>query len=145
MTSISQNVRFHAVVPDDVEFNHPAGAALIRRLSTDIASSGWVVDEFDNWRDCGWSVICRRGTSVLDVSVAQIQTNEWMLQVNAHRIPGFLGRLFGAEQSATPADVYDLAIDIHRALASAEWLGRPLWRWDGFPEEDHSTPEPRRF
>jgi hypothetical protein len=139
----SQNLRFAATVPEDAEFDHPAGAALMRRLSAELSTAGWSIDEMDNWRDCGWSVVCRRGSSVLEVVVSQIQDGQWMLQVSPQRSPGLIGRLFGSRPSASPADVHELAVAVHHALSTLQYLGSPQWRWDGFPDERHSTPEPR--
>lgn len=139
----SLNLRFTATVPNDAEFDHPAGAALIRQLSAELAAAGMSTDEWDNWRDCGWSVDCRRGSSELEVVVSQIEEGEWMLQVCPRRLPGLIGRLFGSKPSASATEVYDLALAVHRALAAIGYLGRPQWCWDGFPDENNSTPEPR--
>jgi len=140
----SQNLRFAATVPKDAEFDHPAGAALMRRLSSELAAAGWSTDEMDNWRECGWSVLCRRGSSALEVVVSQIQDGQWMLQVSPQRSPGLIGSLFGGKPSASPGDVHELAVAVHRALSTLQYLGNPQWRWDGFPDEKHSTSEHER-
>jgi hypothetical protein len=139
----SQNLRFTASIPKDAEFVHPAGASLIRRLSADLAAAGWITNEMENWRDCGWSVVCRRDSSVLEVVVSQIQEGQWMLQVSPQRSPGSIGGLFGRKPSASPRDVHALAVAIHRALSTLQYLGSPQWRWDGFPDERHCTSEPQ--
>ncbi len=138
----SQNLRFAAWVPADAEFDHPPGAALMRRLSAEVSTAGWHTDEMNNWRDCGWSVACSRGSGQLQVVLSQIQDGEWMLQIAPHRVPGFLGGLVGSKASATPAEVYELALSVHHALLAAGFLGSPQWRWDGFPDDEHSTIEP---
>jgi hypothetical protein len=140
---ISQNLRFAATVREDTEFDHPPGAALMRRLAAELTLAGWITDEMDNWRDCGWSVVCRRGSSDLEVVVSQIQDGEWMLQVSPHRVPGLISGLFGSRPSATVTDVHELAVAVHRTLITAQYLGSPRWRWDRFPDDAHSTPEPR--
>ena len=139
----SQNLRFTATAPVDSEFDHPAGAALMRRLSSELAAAGWSTEEMDNWRDCGWSVICRRASSELEVAVSQIQGDEWMLQVSPRRVPGIISGLFGSKPSATSSEVHALALSVHRALSAAQFLGSARWRWDGFPDENHSTAEPQ--
>ena len=141
--SISQNLLFTAKVPRDAEFDHPAGAWLMRRLAIELASAGWSTGEMDNWRDCGWSVVCRRGSSELDVRLSQLTDGTWMLQVRPHYSPGLLGRLLGGESSASPQDMYQLAVATHRALTALQYLGSPRWRWDGFPGKGDSTGEPR--
>ena len=139
---LSQNLLFEATSPKDTEFEHPPGAALIRRLSATLASAGWETAEIDNWRDCGWSVICRRQTSELEVVLSQVPEGRWMLQVAPMRVPGLISRWFGGSQSATTEQVYELACSVHRALSDAQFLGNPRWQWDGFPDDNHSTPEP---
>jgi hypothetical protein len=140
---ISQNLKFTATVQKDAEFDHPPGAALMRRLAGELATAGWSTDEMDNWRDCGWSVGCRRGSSELEVVVSQIQDGQWMLQVSPQRRPGLIGSLFGGKPSASPGDVHELAVAVHRGLSTLQYLGSPQWHWDGFPDEKHSTSEPR--
>ncbi len=115
----------------------------MRRLSAELAAAGWSTDEMDNWRDCGWSVGCRRATSELEVVVSQIEDGQWMLQVSPRRVPGLIGGLFGSKPSATATDVHELALAVHRALSTLQYLSSPQWRWDGFPDEKHSTPEPQ--
>jgi hypothetical protein len=140
---ISQNLRFTATVQKDAEFEHPPGAALMRSLASELSKVGWSTDEMDNWRDSGWSVGCRRAASELEVVVAQIEDGEWMLQVSPQSRPGLVGRIFGGKASATPTEVHELALAVHRALSTLQYLGSPQWRWDGFPDEKHSTSEPR--
>ena len=113
----------------------------MRRLSAELGIAGWRTNEMDNWRDCGWSVLCSRGAGQLQVALSQIHNDEWMLQVVPQRVPGFFGGLVGSNPSATPAGVYELAVSVHRALSVAGCLGSSRWRWDGFPDDEHSTPE----
>ena len=140
---ISQNLRFTASVPKDAEFDHPAGAALMRRLSAELAAAGWRTDEMDNWRDCGWSVVCHRGSSQLEVVVSWVARGYWMLQINPRGVPGVISSLFGSKPTASTADVHELALAIQQVLSTLQYLGSPQWRWDGFPDEKHSTSEPR--
>src|SRR4051812_21059987 len=109
---ISQNLWFTAEVPKDLEFENPEGAALMRSLSTELAAAGWQSDEMDNWRDCGWSVVCQRGPSELEVVVSQIEDGQWMLQVSPKKKPGAIGRLFGGKPSAGPSEVQELAVAV---------------------------------
>jgi hypothetical protein len=140
---ISQNLRFTATVPKDEEFDHPLGAALMRRLSPELVAAGWSTDEMENWRDCGWLVACRRTSTELEVVVTWVQSGYWMMQVSPRHVPGLIGRLLGDKPSASPSDVHELALTVHRALYTLQYLGNPQWRWDGFPDETHSTSEPK--
>jgi hypothetical protein len=138
----SQNLRFKATVPKDAEFDHPSGAVLMRRLVASLSSVGWKTKEMENWRDCGWSAGCSRGSAELEVVVSQIDDAEWMLQVSPQRAPGLINSLFGSKPSATPTDVFDLAVAVHRALSTLQYLTNPQWRWDGLPDEKHFASEP---
>jgi len=140
---ISQNLRFTATVPKDSEFEHPAGALLMRSLSAELTTSGWSAGQLDNWRDSGWLVVCRRGSSELKVVLSWVDRGYWMLQVSPRRSPPLIGRLLGDSPSATPAEVHGLALAVHQALSTLQYLGSPHWRWDGFPDEKHSKPEPQ--
>lgn len=141
---IFQNLCFTATVPNDTEFEHPPGAFLMRRLSDELTLAGWRTDEMDNWRDCGWSAVCHRNSSEFEVVVcSSARHGNWILQVTPRRVPGVIRRLLGAKPSATPTDVHELALAVHRSLSMLQCLGSPRWRWDGFPDEKHSTPEPR--
>jgi|SRR5579872_5645721 len=139
---ISQNLRFWADSPADDEFSHPDGAGLMRRLYSRIASAGWLVEEMENWRDCGWSTVCQRGNGKLQIAFASIADREWILQIGPEYIPGCLGGLFGWRPSAAPNDIFELALVVHQALASDGLLANPRWQWDGFPDE-RSAPEPK--
>jgi hypothetical protein len=141
---VSQNLRFAASPAENPEFDHPLGASLMRELSAELTEDGWDTDEMENWRDCGWFVGCRRGASELEVVVSQIEDGQWMLQVSPRHIPGFVSGLFGSKVSAPPASVHELAVAVHRLLSKLNYLGNPLWRWDGFPDEEFSMPEPQR-
>ncbi|MES2466480.1 MAG: hypothetical protein V4675_04200 [Verrucomicrobiota bacterium] len=141
---VSQNLKFNAAVQKDAEYDYPPGAALMRRLAAELAKAGWHTDEMDNWRDCGWSVGCGRGSSKLEVVVSQVQDGQWMLQVSPKRSPGVMGRLFGGKPSASTGDVHELAVVVHHGLSALHYLGSPQWRWDAIPDEKHSTSEPRK-
>ena len=96
----------------------------------------------DNWSDCGWSVACSRGSGQLQVVLSQIEDGVWLLQIAPHRVPGFFGGLVDSKPSASSKEVYELAFAVHRGLSVHGFLNSPRWRWDGFPDDEHSTPEP---
>ena len=139
---ISQNLRFTATVPNDTEFEHPPGAILMRRLSHELLVAGWRTGEMDNWRDCGWSVMCGHTAFELEVVLSQLPNGRWILQVSPSKVPGLISRLFGGRQSATIEQVHELAAAVHRSLSNADLLGDRRWRWDGFPDDNNLTPEP---
>ena len=136
------NLRFTADAPEDAEFEHPAGAALMRDLSAGLSAAGWSTDEMGNWRDCGWSVVCRRDTQELEVVLSWVQRGYWLLQIRPHHEPGFLRRWLGSVPSASSDAVHKLALAVHRALLASQVLGDPRWRWDNFPDDASSAPEP---
>jgi len=138
----SQNVAFEGIAPSDAEFAHPPGLSIIRMLTTGLRNAGWSVSDFENWRDCGWSLECNRQEATLLVALAQTEGQKWMLQISPLRVPGPLGRLFGGKRSAAPRDVFELARAVHALLAHETTFSQMRWRWDGYPDEARSTLEP---
>ncbi len=139
----SLNATFGGVAPVDTEWPHPEGAGLVRFLQQGVRQSGWSVGEFDNWRDVGWNFVSSRDTTRLDLIVTSVGPRSWMLQVSPASAPGLLGRVFGAHPSAGPADVFELAMLVHRILSGAGPYQHFRWQWDGPPTEQ-SAPQPEQ-
>ena len=98
----------------------------------------------NNWRDCGWSIGCHRGSSQLEIVLSQIQDDQWILQVSPQRVPGIISGLFGRKVSASADTVQELALDVHRSLSSVQYFDAPLWCWDGFPDDTNASHEPQQ-
>lgn len=141
---ISQNVAFTGDAEPDAEFDRPPGVSIARLLTKDLKSAGWEVSEFDNWRDCGWSLDCTRGNAQLRVVLAETGESAWMLQIAPLRMPGLVERLFGfgRRPSATASDILALAQAVHGILTQQSRFSDWKWRWDGPPSAKHSTPKP---
>jgi hypothetical protein len=75
----------------------------MRQLSADLTAAGYQCSEIDNWRDCGWSVVCRRASTEIEVVVAEIPIDAWMLQVRPYYRPGPVGRCSAARGLQRPA------------------------------------------
>lgn len=142
--TISQNVRFSGFATPDDEFDHPAGASIARLLYAGLQDTKWTVSEFDNWRDCGWSLDCSDGSTRLFIAFSQMEAGEWMLQVAPKYNTGFLGKLLGGSVSAQPSETTELAKLIHTILQGSELFRNYMWTWDGFPEEENSDWEPQQ-
>ena len=141
--STSQNCAFTAKPDEDPEFDHPAGATLARLLKRELELAGWATSDIENWRDCGWSVVCDRGGKKLEVVVAALPDDgRWMLQVAPVFVARFIGRLFGRVSSATQTDVLSLAKEVDRVLKDSGHAGDALWCWDGFPKSGSATSQP---
>jgi hypothetical protein len=128
----SQNASFLGPTRPGPRIIDPPGEFIALQLQTGLKSRGWDPGEVDNWRDSGWLLTCRRGPSELEMIVVA-HDPRWFLQIAPIRLPGPLGRLLGRTPSATPADTYDLARDVHQLLAS-DGFAEFLWRWDGLPD-----------
>ncbi len=141
---LSQNARFVAAFPVDPEFDHPPGAWLARRVQAVLGEQSWVTDEFDNWRDCGWVVRCKRGEADLEVRFAALAAgnDQWSLQVTPTRSRGLLGRLVGGRASATPHDCFVLARAVDACLLATGKCSALRWAWDGDPETVPSAESP---
>jgi hypothetical protein len=127
------------------QIEHPRGASIARLLQSQLESKGWKGGELENWRDCGWSFLCSKGNTQLEVAVSGLQdASEWMLQIAPVLTPGFWGRLLGQTPSATPNDCFAVAKEVHGTLRTNNSFSRFMWRQDGFPDERNSTPEPAK-
>ena len=133
----SQNAIFASPAPPGPRVIEPPGEFIAVKLQSDVSARGWSTGEVDNWRDAGWSFPCRRGTSALEVIVTA-DDPRWFLQIVPIYLPGFLGRILGRAPSATPADTYALANDVH-AVLSSDGFSDCLWCWDGPPDENSSS------
>jgi hypothetical protein len=137
----SQNATFLGAVSPDAEFDHPEGLPVLRVLREGLRSGTWTLGEFENWRDSGWSVACRRGGSEVELVVASTGTpEEWMVQIAPCKIPGLLGRALGRAASASADQCQEVALLVHPILAGR--FTRLRWRWDGFPDDWNSTAAP---
>jgi len=140
----SQNATFHGSVTPDAEYEHPAGLPIVRALGAELNARSWITGEFDNWRDCGWSIPCGRDGGEMQLVVAPASSaDEWTLQIAPVRVPGPLGRALGRVPSASAVHCYELATEVHSVLSRQ--FARLRWRWDGSPDEEHSTPAPTRL
>ncbi len=140
--ALSQNARFSVDIISDQTIEHPLGGSIARMLMAGLATRGWEVSDVDNWRDSGWSFTCGRRTLNLQVVLAgTVDSSEWLVQIVPTFVPGVLGRLFGRRASASTALIFAVAQDVHSILL--EEGGRDFkWCWDGYPEEETSTPQP---
>lgn len=139
----SLNVRFTGAAPPDREFDHPAGASIAKLLQNKLTNIGWKTEEFDNWRDCGWFFQCSKDAARIQIAFAQGEKDEWMLQVSPTILPGFIGKIFGKLPSATPENVLLMAKDVNNILRNDKIYSNFKWCWDGFPDDNNSTPEPK--
>ena len=140
--STSLNVLFAGTPPPDPEFEHPRGCSIARLLHERLQQSAWDPADFDNWRDCGWSIECTRDGSLVQISIADVPDVGWLLQVAPTSMPGLVGRLRKKVVSATPQQIFDLAITVHAILSSSELFSDFQWCWEGYPEDEDTTPIP---
>lgn len=137
----SQNVRFKGSCEEDTEYDHPRGASIARLLQKELQGSGWEAQDFENWRDQGWSILCENSGSSLIVCFSCIGEDEWMLQVAPEYTPGLFGKMFGKEATSTNETCLNLSRVIHKVLINSGFSIQG-WCWDGYPEEGNSTNEP---
>jgi hypothetical protein len=73
---------FQASFPVDPEYGHPEGCYLARKIESRLRSVFPEVHEFDNWRDCGWSVSCMVESTLFWICFARyVKHEEWQLFV----------------------------------------------------------------
>lgn len=136
----SQNVRFSGRAPE-VELEHLPGASIAKHFRDSLPSRGWDVSDVECWRDSGWSVTCQRPNSKLAIVIAKVG-EEWFLQIAPSYVPGFVGWLLRKRSSASAEGIQALALDVFSLLSESGRFQDFMWRWDGFPEPDSSTPCP---
>jgi hypothetical protein len=138
---LSQNVTFAGLVADDSEFDHPPGMALAHQLHAALAKRSWTVGEIDNWRDTGWEIPCERNDARLVVVIMAADSESWVGQIHPTDVPGLIGRALGHRPSATDADVFALAVDVHAILVEGGFQ-QTRWSWDSLREDGDVGPPP---
>ena len=141
---LSQNARFQDETAVAADRGHPKGYSYIARLSEGLLSRGWQVGDPENWRDCGWSCLCAKGSGRLLLIISSRSGPEWVLQISPEYVPGFVARLLGGTASASDDDMFALATDVDAILRGAGTCSGLMWRWDGRPEEGTAQARPPR-
>lgn len=140
---LSQNVLFVGESYGDDPLG-PPGWGIARHIAGELRGRGFNPDPTENWRDCGWSTNLAIGEAALQVALTQTtESNLWMLQVACVNQPGFLACLFGAKRSDRSSELFEIASTIHRILMEGGYR-EIRWCIDGYPDDENSTPEPRR-
>jgi hypothetical protein len=67
---------------------------------------------------------------------------EWFLQIAPSYVPGLIGWLSRKCPSAPPDAIQALAQDAFSVLTEKGRFEGFMWRWDEFPDQGNSTPEP---
>ena len=137
----SQNLLFAGVVPQDARHPEPPGWAIAQLLCEGAKAQGWMPEEPDNWRDCGWSFQCRRDIAKLEIALAPYGEERWIVQVGPAECPGLIGRMLGKMPSATPSDTLAFAKLVHEVVSRQPTVSSLRWAWDG-PPNDTSDQEP---
>lgn len=140
---ISQNLKFTGEAPIDTEFDYPFGASIMRKLESELLLDAWELSSFDNWRDCGWFVLCQKGDAKMEVVLGAVEDFEWLLQISPSYKPGFIGRLLKKSNSASEQDILGLSIAIHKIISSERFYDKLMWCWDDYPEEGSSSLTPQ--
>lgn len=131
---------FQASFPLDSACDGPEGRHLALKIEQHLRSAFPVVEEFDNWRDCGWFVPCTVGGSRLWVCfVRYLQGEAWQLFIEPLGLPGFVGRLLGKHSTPYVAAVRQLAIEVNRVLQNESMISAVVWALD--PRRD-AVPDP---
>lgn len=132
---LSQNLLFDGPIVSPRTHGDPPGHSLLLALAVALRAEGWNTSAPDDWRDSGWFIACRRDDATLEIALAGLASNQWMLQIAPLKAPGVITRLFGAKPSATANDIFALAQQVHTSLASQQPVTRFRWHWDGPPTE----------
>ena len=131
-------VSFRAEFPVDAEFDHPPGATLARELQAKLSRELAEVREFDNWRDCGWSIDGLVESTPVQVFFTQVNIPTgaplWLLGCTSGRHVSILARLLGRAPDDSAA-VLQLARAVDQILKSEARVSEVKWymndRWRG--------------
>jgi hypothetical protein len=147
MTAVPHS-SFVASFPMDAEFDHPAGAIFARELASGLRARAFSVEEFDNWRDCGWVVYVTVGEKRFEVYFAEYgEENQsgWLLAVAPLNQPGALARLFGRKALTVAAELRSISCAIHEILSAHPTVSKIRWFLGGPPEKVPSYASPHEL
>ncbi|WP_129647622.1 hypothetical protein [Peristeroidobacter agariperforans] len=147
MTAVPHS-SFLASFPKDLEFDHPAGASFARELESKLRSRSFSVEEFDNWRDCGWVVHVQVREKLFEVYFAEYGEESqqgWLLAVAPLNQPGALARLFGHKAIPVEAELQSLAVAVHEILSAHPAVTNIRWFLGGPPEKVPSYASPHEL
>jgi hypothetical protein len=134
---IVPNAAFEANFPRDVEFEHPAGCYLARAMRQSLPPVASAVDDFENWRDCGWVLTCEVDGRQFEVYFAAVGTEPvprtWMLAVAPLGQPGAIRRLFGAKELPYVTQSKMLTAHVHKLLADDPHISNVRWAMNADP------------
>lgn len=131
---------FQASFPFDSELFGPEGSYLALKIEKHLRTAYPAVEEFDNWRDCGWCVPCAMGGLRLWVCFARYRPGEaWQLFVEPVGLPGILGKLLGRHSPPHVAAVRQLTIEVDHVLRNESRISAVAWALD--PRRD-AVPDP---
>lgn len=144
MTAVPHS-HFVASFPKDAEFDHPAGASFARELESGLRARSFDVEEFENWRDCGWVVYVTVGKKLFEVYFAEYgEKNQpgWLLAVAPLNQPGALARLFGRKVPTVAAELQSIGVAIHEILSAHPAVSKIRWFLGGPLETVRSYASP---
>lgn len=130
---------FDASFPIDDENWHPPGCYLARILRNRLARVASSVQEFENWRDCGWSLGCEINGQRFEVFFSAINAypnpTQWMIGISPIGHPGALRRLFGAKALPYIRECRQLTQEIQRLLESDPSVSNIRWAMNSYPSK----------
>lgn len=142
------NAVFDATFPADVEFEHPPGCYLARKLQQSLPTVASTVDDFDNRRDTGWVVACEVGGQRFEVYFAGIGSTSspstWMLAIVPLGQSGAMRKLFGAKASPYRAQSKLLTAHVHSLLSNDAHISNLRWAMNADPLKSE-TMEPSKL
>ena len=139
---ISQNATFSGPEGDSMG-EQIRGISIVRFLVADLQETGVRISEVECWRDAGWIFEVLSDTCHLQVIVVadHVRESRWILQISPHYVPGFLSSWFGRTASATPQNLFDMAVQCYEILVTYGYDDFQ-WCWDDFAEGKQCAPKP---
>jgi len=145
MASRVPHASFVAAFPADAEFPDPPGVFLARSLESYLQHLG-KVEDFDNWRDCGWVIGLGIGEKQFEIYFAPFEgANHWLLAVAPVAQPGILGKLLGRKPLPIEAELKVISEKIHALLTATSHVSGVRWMLGGPPGKVPHVSDPAQL
>jgi hypothetical protein len=138
----SQNATFNGTESDTVA-ERIRGDSIVHCLASGFETIGWTIGASECWRDSGYVLTIHRDATNLQIITTPYHGTDdrWILQIAPSFVPGVLGRMLSRTSSASPEELYEVAVESKGFLADAGFYNF-RWCWDDFADSEDCPCDP---